>query len=275
MRMYRATVLFLTMFFGATVVSAQQVINIANQWSSVETDYASVRGWRVVSARMQGRFAYCAAEKNDRGGLVRLGYDNQQWQLAVPFDNPPSDVYVAADVDGRKLYTSGVTDDSWVFIWLGLQEVSQISKGNMLVVDISRVSFDYSLSGSAAAILKVEECVANRGDKPRAASSSGSGTVESDALRLGGNCPSLWPSPSSNEPATIEFIDRPNPDQGAVTVYWIDFQGNPTEIGIFDENNTLMVDSFVGHGFIVKDFAGNCYGGVYVTEPGYNRFVVR
>jgi len=98
--------------------------------------------------------------------------------------------------------------------------------------------------------------------------------VESDAHRMGSGCPRLgqFRSPASNARATIEFIGRAD---RAVTVYWIDFNGNPVDYGGLDGRKTLRFNTFVGHYWIAKDFDGRCYGGVVSVRPGANRIVIR
>jgi hypothetical protein len=98
--------------------------------------------------------------------------------------------------------------------------------------------------------------------------------VESDAHRMGAGCPQLgqYKSPPSTARTTIEFTGQVD---HAVTVYWIDFKGNPVDYGGLVGNNKLKFDTFLGHYWIAKDFDGRCYGGVMQARAGANRIVVR
>ena len=78
--------------------------------------------------------------------------------------------------------------------------------------------------------------------------------------------------PKSGVPATVEFVYGIGSGR-ATLIYWLDFAGNPVDMSTFD-GATVALDSYVGHAFIVKDFDGKCYGGVFVAEQGYNTFYV-
>jgi hypothetical protein len=142
--------------------TAQTVTNIVNARSSGEAPYASVRGWDVRSGAIAGRFAYCAAEMRTGGTRLRLGYDNAQWQLAVPYPARP-DYQGSMEIDGRQIPLSGTSDGTWTFGWLTRGDLDAIRNGNQLILDIGKASLDYQLVGAAAAILKIEECVERQG----------------------------------------------------------------------------------------------------------------
>lgn len=261
--------------FGANAQTYTETVGGPN---SHERKYAAVRGWRVLSGSVKGRFVYCVAEKSDGGALLRLGYNDNQWQLSVPVTSR-NDWQGQLEVDGKTRSISGGASGKWSIAWLGLEELGWLKNGNKMILDVARYSLDHSLSGSTAAILKVEECYANKGRKTQrvaAAPTQKPGRrIESDAYRTGKRCPRLGDivSPTSNTPATLEFIDRIHTGRATV-IYWLDFQGRPVDMGIFN-NGSLKLNSSVGHSFIVKDFDGTCYGGVFTVRAGHNRFVVR
>ena len=136
--------------------------NIANTKGVVEKPYAEVRGWKIVTGSIKGRNLYCSAIKTaDKSGL-RFGYDGQQWQIGVPYSLKSGDITGMMELDGKYSGTSGVSDGKWTFLWLNLGERDTLMKGKQVTFDIGKASFDYNLSGSAAAALKVSECAERR-----------------------------------------------------------------------------------------------------------------
>lgn len=143
-----------------------------------EAFYAAARGWNVFHASGPSGFAYCFAESvRSDGAALRLGWDGLQWQLAVPVTSYP-EWQGTLQIDGMgsgRGYGSGGDDASgtavggWTIVWLGLAELDGLQKGQGAVVGIGRGDFDFSLSGSTAAILKVEECVSRQGFAPASA----------------------------------------------------------------------------------------------------------
>ena len=266
-----------------TAINTQGFSDIVNVPNSTEHKYASVRGWDVYGGNVGGQFEYCVAEKNDGGSVLRFGVDKNfgQWQLAVPY--PARREWEGQlEIDGNAQFTQGTSDGQWSIAWLNnAYDLERIRNGNVLILDIGKASIDHTLRGSAAVILKIEECVNNRGKRPRVVAKRISKPrnnyqVESDAHRMGTGCPRLGTvfSPNSNTPATIEFIDQASQADGAKQVYWIDGQGNPVSISIFD-NRRANISSYTGHKFVVKNFDGRCFGGVYEVRAGHNRFFIR
>ncbi|MBE1284764.1 MAG: hypothetical protein GJ676_15750 [Rhodobacteraceae bacterium] len=148
----------------------------AQSFTGSETHYASVRGWDVLVIHDQsGVFTYCGATKNESGNkvLIALGADGL-WGLAVP-------TYQTGTFGGGVLDIDKVSIDSqFGFVGgfatrdLSLDELHRIKAGNQMGVMINGDGPErwWSLSGSSAAITKVEECVIRRGSAPTATATS-------------------------------------------------------------------------------------------------------
>lgn len=153
-------------------------------FAGAESFYASARNWNVFSANASTRHAYCFAEAVRSDGTAhRIGYDGAQWQLAVPVTASP-DWQGVLQIDGvgaGQGYLRGGQDVSgtavggWTIAWLGLAELDGLKQGKTAVLGVGRGDYDFPLTGSTAAILKVEECVARAGIAPPA------GTVQTPA----------------------------------------------------------------------------------------------
>jgi hypothetical protein len=167
--------------FIAPMSSAQDIINIANTKGAQESTYFdSVLGWKVVVGAINGQPAYCAAIKNNMGSELRLGYGSGQWQVAVPYGSRRGEYTGQMDLDGKVKGTYGQSDGQWTFLWLNLGERDAFMNGQQVRIEVGRTSLDYDLSGSSAAVLKVEECVERRiasapgdgGSQPQTSSST-------------------------------------------------------------------------------------------------------
>lgn len=132
--------------------------NIAGDPKISEQFYGQARQYNVYSGGDRSRVRYCVAERNFGGSILRIGYDGGQWQLAVPYAVKPG-FYGGFNVDGQTSGISGTAANGWTFAWLSLPHLDALRQGNLLILDIGRASLDFTLDGSSAAILKVQECV--------------------------------------------------------------------------------------------------------------------
>ncbi|MBO0903571.1 hypothetical protein [Jiella sonneratiae] len=156
-----------------------------------ESFYADTRGWRVFAARARGKFAYCFAEaRRSDGSAFRLGWDGQQWQLAVPVVSRP-DWRGTLRIDGAGSgqgyqrggdFISGTATGRWTIAWLGEAELDGLRQGKAAVLGVGKADYDFALSGSTAAVLKVKECVGRSGE---AASAAAPEPTEATAARFG------------------------------------------------------------------------------------------
>lgn len=135
-----------------------------------EQSYASVRGWNVVAAFVNGNFAYCAANNVRNDANVRVGYDGMQWQLTMPLP-ANHNWFGSLEVDGRDLGASGTVGQGQAIIWLGIRDLDALKRGNAADFGTGRTNYDFSLMGMTASTLKIEECVQRRGQAPRQSAS--------------------------------------------------------------------------------------------------------
>lgn len=137
-----------------------------------ETYYGQARGWNVFVARTPAGPAYCFAEGVRSDGTAhRLGWDGMQWQLAVPVTSDPDwqgtlriDGLGSGQGYGRGPDTiSGTAVGGWTIAWLGMAELDGLQQGQQAILGAGRGDYDFMLTGSAAAILKVQECMSQPG----------------------------------------------------------------------------------------------------------------
>lgn len=140
--------------------------NIVGKGKSKEYRYAISKKWKIYSALYKDQFAYCVGAFNFAGGgKVRLGYDNAQWQIALPVNNKKNwEGFL--QIDGTVRSASGTAAGNWTIVWLGLPDLDKIRRGNNAKLGYGRADYDYPLSGSASAIKKIKECVERAGIAP-------------------------------------------------------------------------------------------------------------
>lgn len=139
------------------------VTNIADAPGAAETSYGTTRGWTVYAGSIDGRFRYCVGQNEIDGITLRLGSDGAQWQVAIPV-TVASGSFGGFEVDGQRWDMSGPVGTKWVFGWINhSEELDAIRNGNLMILDIGRASIDVPLKGTAAVVLKVQECLQRRG----------------------------------------------------------------------------------------------------------------
>jgi hypothetical protein len=106
-------------------------------------------------------------------GTWRFGHDiGGQWQIAVRHEFAGETPYGSISFDGHMSGITGWGDGSWVVLWPNLGEYEALASGNVMEVHLGPVRYRLSLYGTAAAALKVRECVENRGLPPGARASA-------------------------------------------------------------------------------------------------------
>lgn len=120
------------------------------------TLYASVGGWTVVKSETYGCSAYPEAMP-----IVFNTPPMGGWQLIFPYTSFPAkegDFEGSVEVDKASFPDTFYSDGAWVYGSFPLELRKAISEGSLLVADVEPARIDLSLSGSKAALLKVEEC---------------------------------------------------------------------------------------------------------------------
>ncbi len=202
--------------------------------SPTESTYGTVKGWTIVSAYEQpsGEFLGCAMGRINNGGdlvLLMNGYGG--WVLKFPHVAAQGSVVsVTMDLDRYSDQIDMISDGIWIARDIHPDWVAALAAGNELSVRYANRSLSIGLTGTAAAIAKVTECNSYGGRTSTTATQAAAPqVVESEHLRMGAGCPGLGtlPSPTTGTPTTITFRNHAG---RAVTVYWLDYNGQPSEM---------------------------------------------
>ena len=243
-----------------------------------ETTYATVKGWTIVSAHdlSSNEFLGCAMGRINNGdGLVLVMNDYGGWVLKFPHGAPQGSIVpVTMDLDRYSDQINMTGDGGWIAGDVHPDWVQALAAGSSLSVRYANRSLAIGLTGSAAAIKKVEECNSYGGRAPTTTAQAATPqVVESEHLRMGAGCPALGsqPSPTSGTPTTIIFNNQAG---RAVTVYWLDYNGQPVEMLPLSNGGQGNLSTYVGHRFIAKDFDMTCHGGVIEVPSGYDTYTI-
>ncbi|SPF80316.1 VHL beta domain-containing protein [Pseudoprimorskyibacter insulae] len=233
------------------------------------THYDTARDWTVHAEQNAHGFAGCAMTRGP-GFDLSLARFGGAWTLRFPF-NAPDGTRITADMDLDRASAladltvlNGVAEGE-----IGESWVEGIALGRRFFVSLGGPQSRISLSGTAAAITKVEECDMNFGVVPVAQTA-----VENDALRPGPNCPAMGSmrSPNLQDLGNITFI---NQTDAAINLYWLDFNGMPQEMGGLLPGDIARFNSVAGHYWLARDVHGTCHGGTIEVPFGDTSYEIR
>ena len=78
----------------------------------------------------------------------------------------------------------------------------------------------------------------------------------------------LCAAPLLAAPATVTFVNRAD---GYRNIDWIDFNGVPQNYAALDPGQSYVVDTSVGHPWLITDGPGNCVE-LYEPAPGESTY---
>lgn len=153
------------LLLGAHAPSFAQALR-PYEWSEF---YADVRGWTVESViHEQGGFTGCRALKDGPAGPLIIGRLNGFWNIVVPTYQTGTFGGAILSVDKNDIDSQFGFFDGWASRELGNRTLDLIKSGRELGVEINGdAPRRWSLSGSTAALLKVQECLATGGVAPQ------------------------------------------------------------------------------------------------------------
>ena len=264
--------LFLSAVICATFGLAAQA-----QDFEIETYAADVRGWQVDAlSDDQGFFACAGMSGEQKDGYLAVMQTRDGWMLRVPTEQTESFEGALVTIDGREIDSQiGFFPEGAGHIALADQAVDWIAQGSRLKVAVNNdLTTNWVLSGSAAMVTKVTECYKRKGvvktaapAKPKPPKKVAPKVVENDALRSGQDCPEIGSvaSYASDTASNIQFY---NASDVAITLYWLDFDGNPVEYAALLPGEDYVVDTWAEHFWLARDFEGTCRGGVIQPAGG-------
>ncbi|MEM6667180.1 MAG: hypothetical protein AAF638_12350 [Pseudomonadota bacterium] len=140
-------------------------LTVATTSARADTFYAEVRGWEVFSADLDSGGGSCFAQKIvgpvsiGHGSTLRLRATGGDWYVETDWRSGlETDIY-PVDVDRGSFEARFEQIGAWAIAPLPSTARDGLANGRTLTLVIDPDPPEFSLSGSAAAMLKVEECV--------------------------------------------------------------------------------------------------------------------
>ncbi len=264
--------------FAGGLVTAAQAQDIQTQ-----VYFPNVRGWEVSSILYNGSYGGCITRPlNAHSQAPALGRENGVWYLISPSSQPDGGwMQVDLAVDRANFQENAQVGYGVTAIEMSHDIAVAIARGKWLSAWYEGGSYRYSLTGSTAAMLKVEECDDRQGQiasirpapiTPRQQNTdiSSIGWIEpghrvsppydSDATFLGANCPQYgeYQSLASTNGA---FLHLKNNSNRAAKLFWIDFDGHNREWGTAGPGQTIDLQTYEHHSWLLKTYDGECLGG--------------
>ncbi|MCA0920867.1 hypothetical protein [Pseudooceanicola nanhaiensis] len=256
----------------ATPVAAQQ----SNSF------YGETRGWYVSAQTTNGRFSGCVMERPPVAGQldILMKRENGQWWIAVPTQLPEgSRATIDMDVDKYSNVMNGTVQNGFLAAPMTHEWVETIGHADRITLYMNSRANEISASGTMAAIQKVDECAINSGRSQQAAAPAPRPMpaptpapmpmpvpVPQPAV-LGANCPApgSFVSPNMQDWGDITFVNRAGQP---LTVYWLDYAGQPQEMGQVPADYQMKIQSIAGHYFVATDASRSCHGGAIEVPFG-------
>lgn len=208
---------------------------------------------------------HCTGYSIDQPSLLALSLSSDGWSLQVQTNQPEGIHGAVIGIDRASMDSQVGVMGATATAYLDPSAIKAIAKADSLSVEIEGEVQNFHLVGSAAVITKIQECVDRNGAATDAAASPEfddpeMAMVESDATRMGQDCPALGDVRSypSDVATTITFANR---SDRALSVYWLDFDGIPQEYAGTLPGESVTLETYSGHMWIAKDFDGTCAGG--------------
>lgn len=194
---------FFLRYLAGTMLALSCTLNAAKAQTvhgpEAQYSYASVKGWSVSALSLKDGVHGCRATKSGAQGQVMIEKYQNEWNLIVPSRQGGTFTGGIVSIDGYKIDSQFGLRNGYGIKPLTLRTLERLKKGATLSVRVNGdLSLSWSLSGSTAAILKVEECAANGGERPTAGSSGTNPQPQNDVIYV-----TCRPIAGENYPCTI------------------------------------------------------------------------
>lgn len=180
--------------------------------------YTETRGWTVYAINHSySGFIGCRAVKTERGEQLALEYYSNLWQIVVPTQQTSTFGGAIMGVDKADFDAQFGFDFGYATKELTPNELQYLKRGSQLGVEINGDYPRYwSLSGSTAAILKIQECNSNGGQVRQAQTTQAPAASQPQTVTA--NCETVFTGPYTCQ------VTRMTPEPGYVDAFQVDPQ---------------------------------------------------
>lgn len=233
----------------------------------------NLHGWQVDSLTDGQGFPGCSGIMRQDEGFLTVLQTRDGWLLRFPPNRTDYHDGALVSIEGDVIDSqAGFLPKGAGHINISYQAVAWNAQASWLKNAINGdMTTTWRLNRPAAVIGMVEECYQNRGVVPAVKATATTpvvtGTVEYVALHNGADCPAIGglASGSNGTPAHVTFA---NVSEVGITLYWLDYTGQPIEYAVLLPGDTFDVDTWANHYWLALDFQGTCHGGLIRPAPG-------
>jgi len=236
-----------------------------------ERGFGEAGDWAVLAGLSDGNLRYCAAARAFDGRPVRLQLTGEVWTLNVGTGDASGDLS-AFDIDGTSYPPDAARNGQDIAIRLTQDGLEAVRNGRLARVTLDGAAIDIPLNGTAAAALRVLDCIRLAGIAPGPVELATPDTpAPLETGPLGDDCPpraqakSTWDGP----PVALTLRYAAVGAAPALQLYWVDPFGRLLPVPLrLDGGAEVTWDSYAGQTFIARDADGICRGGLLRAAPG-------
>lgn len=285
----------------------------ANEWV-FDKPYTMAGDWRIVAGSDLGDTCVAETDNAQVTLRIMYTEYTGDWYVGVPYYEGGSPMASVGPGDftndGIQMETWVV--DGWAMHHFQNSDgmMKNLRGGSKFSIQLDRGLQTWSLKGSSKAMDLVLECAQNGGQNPTSNAANAAateqpsaqnpvhppkvqvttvppkGTKQQNAAALSaastasatggfGLCPTVGSvvSTDAGGKATAKFIDQTAGGKPK-TIYWVDREGKHVEMGSI-VSGSVIVNSHVGHKFLVKAVEGSCIGGAFEVMNGGSVFEIK
>ncbi len=246
--------------------------------------YSDTRGWEVRMSQNTGCIATSPIGSDIATMMVLVPAGN--FELVLPTAAPSgAEIPVTLDIDRYSFTDSFYAEDGFAHGVFDTPLREAMAKGRNMTILHDGESFFLPLEGTTAALLKLQECwydlvqpsantsrelpvaLPSRGDKTSAAPA-----VAATQSVKACPAPGSVASPDVQDWGDITFENRSGVP---LTIYWLDWNGQPQNMGTLEVGQNTAITSRASHLFLATDAFGFCHGGVIEVPLGQSTHIIR
>ena len=217
--------------------------------------YGEVKGWRVyaIDHSMSG-FLGCGAVKTEPAGPLVLENYQDNWQLVVSTGRSDADRYDGALIsfDDRDIDSQFGFEGGHAVSHLTRDEIGFLMQASSLTVAINgEKPLRFNLSGSAAAVLKIRECVDRQGALHSTGAMPTAADYETIYVPSVEACLGGIATETTGDKRKIRFTADRSLDF-PFDLYWIDFDGKRQPYSRLAPGQSVDMETYVGHQWVAE-----------------------
>lgn len=255
---------------AAGIVCLAGAMMAAGSASAQERVFDEAGEWSILAGMVAGSFGYCVAEREIDGRAVRIWSDGEAWTFGLASEEPGK--IGAFDIDDESHPLDQRRDDGITELDLTYASLEAVRNGRLATVILDGEEVELPLNGTAAAALRVQDCLRLEGAAPEGEDDlyAVETLTATETGPMGPGCPARDAAASVVDGVPTELTLRLAGAGDVLQVYWVDPFGRllPMPVAFGAEAPEVTLDAYAGQSFVVKDLDGACRGEVARAVAG-------